>query len=73
MNFFDARNSASAAPPEPLVGDDLALAARRALLGLLDLRPRGARPTCEASTPRSASDQVSTGFFFAAMIPLNDG
>ena len=30
-------------------------------------------PTSSASTPRSASDQVATGFFFAAMIPLNDG
>ena len=32
-----------------------------------------ARPTSSALTPRSASDHVSTGFFFAAMIPLNDG
>ena len=27
----------------------------------------------DASTPRSLSDNVSTGFFLAAMIPLNDG
>ena len=31
------------------------------------------RPTSPASTPMSDRDQVSSGFFFAAMIPLNDG
>jgi len=30
-------------------------------------------PTCEVSTPRSDSDHVSTGFFFAAMMPLKEG
>ncbi len=29
--------------------------------------------TSPASTPRSASDHVSSGFFLAAMIPLNEG
>ena len=29
--------------------------------------------TSPASTPRSPSDHVSSGFFLAAMIPLNDG
>ena len=32
-----------------------------------------ASPTEPASTEMSASDRVSTGFFFAAMIPLNEG
>jgi hypothetical protein len=32
-----------------------------------------ARPTVDGSTPRSASDLVSTGFFLAAMIPLKEG
>ena len=32
-----------------------------------------ARPTSAASTPASASAIVATGFFFAAMIPLNEG
>ena len=32
-----------------------------------------AAPTCDASSPASASDSVVTFFFFAAMIPLNDG
>ena len=32
-----------------------------------------ARPTSLASSPASASDSVVTGFFFAAMIPLNEG
>ena len=32
-----------------------------------------ARPTSSAGTPRSASDRVCTGFFLAAMMPLNDG
>ena len=30
-------------------------------------------PTWSAESSRSASDQVCTGFFFAAMMPLNDG
>ena len=32
-----------------------------------------ASPTSPASTPTSARVSVATGFFFAAMIPLNDG
>ena len=32
-----------------------------------------AAPTSPASTPRSASDSVCTGFFLAAMMPLKDG
>jgi len=32
-----------------------------------------ANPTSARSIPASASDNVATGFFFAAMIPLNDG
>ena len=32
-----------------------------------------ASPARPASTPRSESDTVSCGFFFAPMIPLSDG
>ena len=32
-----------------------------------------ASPAAPVSTPRSARARVCTGFFFAAMIPLNDG
>ena len=32
-----------------------------------------AQPTCSAVSPRSVTFTSSTGLFFAAMIPLNDG
>ena len=74
MNFCGGEELGELDAAVALVGDD-----RAGLLG----RPRGeARPprsrtppspTSSASTPRSASVSVSTGFFLAAMIPLNDG
>ncbi len=54
MNFWAARNSASALPPSPLVLDDLARGARRAGRGVLDLGPGRRRPTCRLDA-RSAS------------------
>ena len=39
----------------------------------LDLVREPASPASSAPTPRSASETVSCGFFFAPMIPLSDG
>ena len=55
-----------------LVLDDRARLARRPLGEVDHLGARAASPTT-ASMPASARLIVCTGFFFAAMIPLNDG
>src|SRR5512139_110195 len=74
MNFFDARNPASAVAPEPSSSVTISPCVRggRAAVSSTWLHEAD-RPTWDASTPRSESDHVSTGFFFAAMIPLNEG
>src|SRR4051812_30412593 len=73
MNFCDARNSASFAPPSPS-----SLTIWPACFGgrgenSATSVPEPSRPTLSASMPASASDSVVRGFFFAAMMPLNDG
>src|SRR3954452_24536767 len=73
MNFCDARNSASFAPPSPS-----SLTICPACFGgrgenSATSVPEPSKPTLSASMPASASDSVVSGFFLAAMIPLNDG
>ena len=74
MNFFEARNSASAVAPEPASSVTISPCVRggRSSVSTTSVHAAPA-PTCAASTPRSDSDQVSSGFYFAAMMPLNDG
>src|SRR5680860_47814 len=74
MNFLLTRNSASFAAPDPSSSVTTSPCVRGGRASVDSTVVHAAdRPTFSASTPRSASDQVSTGFFFAAMIPLNDG
>lgn len=56
-----------------LVLDDGALARGGRASKEVTLVQAASRPTSSADTPRSASVHVSTAFFFAAMIPLNEG
>src|SRR5690606_15779775 len=74
MNFFEARNSTSAVAPEPSSSLTISPAVRggRAAVSSTAVQA-AARPTWPASTPRSLSDRVSSGFFLAAMMPLKDG
>src|SRR6202041_1407324 len=73
MNFRSARNPAALAPPSPssFTTTPAARGGRAAKSATAVAAP--ASPTDPASTPRSASDSTCTGFFFAAMIPLNVG
>ncbi len=74
MNFLDARNSTSAVAPEPSSSVTISPWLRGGRSSVPSTADHAAsRPTSPASTPMSESDQVSSGFFFAAMIPLNDG
>ena len=56
-----------------LIGHDFASGARWASGGLHHGSPRGAQADLGSVNARSLSDQFSTGFFFAAMMPLKDG
>ena len=73
MNFWPARNSASCLPPSPssLTIVPAVRAGRCAAESTAVHAPT--RPTSSAPIPRSPRSSDSTGFFFAAMIPLNDG
>src|SRR5690606_20152410 len=72
-NFLDARNSTSLMPPSP--SSVTISPAVRGGRGVVDrtLVQALSRPTSPASMPRSARLHCSTGFFLAAMMPLNDG
>ena len=70
MNFLDARKSASALAPLPSSSVTISPALRGGRGSVFSTVDQAAdRPTFSASTPRSLSDQVYTGFFLAAMIP----
>jgi hypothetical protein len=56
-----------------VVVDPLRLTTGRRVADRVDLGPEPASPARSASTPRSPSDTVACGFFFAPMIPFNDG
>src|ERR1700722_4438080 len=73
MKRCATRKSASADPPSPspFTICPAARAGRRTADSTALRAPPG--PTSDASTPRSARLHVCTGFFFAAIIPLNDG
>src|ERR1700752_1794880 len=73
MNLRSARNPAAFAPPSPssLTTTPAARGGRAAKSSTQDAAPPS--PTEPAPTPRPASDRTWTGFFFAAMIPLNVG
>ena len=74
MNFLEARNSASATAPEPSSSVTISPADRGGRWVVSSTCDQATdSPTFSASTPRSDSDQVYSGFFFAAMIPLNEG
>ena len=61
------------APPSPS-SFTIMPACRGGRVAKLDhLGGRAGQPDRGGVEPRSASDSVCTGFFFAAMIPLNDG
>src|ERR1700749_1339440 len=73
MNFCVTRNSATLVPPSPssLTTVPAARGGRSAksTTSVCALP----RPTSDGSIPASAQDSTCSGFFFAAMIPLNDG
>src|ERR1700760_2656171 len=73
MNRCATRKSPSADPPSPssFTISPAVRAGRRSADTTED--HAAPSPTSDASTPRSARLHVVTGFFFAAMIPLNDG
>src|SRR5215470_16011990 len=73
MNFRSARNAATLTPPSPssLTITPAARGGRAAKSATAVADPPS--PTASAPRPMSASDSVCTGFFFAAMIPLNEG
>ena len=72
-SFCDARYSAIFTPPSP--SSLTTWPAWRGGLLLNDATCDGAlaMPTWPASMPASATVSVVSGFFFAAMIPLNEG
>src|SRR6202000_948760 len=73
MNFWVTRNSATLVPPSPssLTTVPAARGGRSAKSTTsVDPLPR---PTSDGAIPGSAQDSPCSGFFFAAMIPLNDG
>src|SRR6266702_2595170 len=73
MNFCAARNSAALTPPSPSSLTTMP-ASRGGLCAKLTTSVAAApRPTWAGSSPASATLSTSTGFFLAAMIPLNDG
>jgi hypothetical protein len=73
MNLLGGEELGGLAAAVSLVLDDRAGLPRRPL-GEVDYLGRAlARPTRAGSMPASARLSVCTGFFFAAMIPLNDG
>ncbi len=55
------------------VDDDLAGRAASAASTEITCWRAPAKPTCDGSSPRSATVSSSTGFDFAAAIPLNEG
>src|SRR5204862_4980170 len=73
MNFCVARNSATLTPPSPssLTTVPAWRGGRWACSTTSVAAPPS--PTRAGSMPASASDIICTGFFFAAMMPLNDG
>ena len=56
-----------------LIGHDFASGARWASGGLHHGSPRGAQADLGGVNAQVAQRPVSTGFFFAAMMPLKDG
>jgi hypothetical protein len=73
MNLRSARNAAALLPPSPSSFTTTPAARGGRLAKSSTHYPAFASPTDPASTERSAIDRVCTGFFFAAMIPLNVG
>ena len=74
MNFCSDRKSAIAHAAVALVGDDGALGLGRAGGELDDRSARSGQADLRRRPgPASARSSVSTGFFFAAMIPLKEG
>src|SRR6201996_4248454 len=73
MNFWVTRNSATLLPPSPS-SLTIVPAARggRSAKSTTSVAAL-ARPTSAVSMPASAADITCSGFFLAAMIPLNDG
>ena len=73
MNFRSARNPAAFVPPSP--SSFTICPACRGGRAAKSATPVDAfaSPTAEASTYSSASVSFCTGFFFAAIIPLNVG
>src|SRR5690606_32811534 len=69
----EARKATRALPPSPssVTISPLVRGGRASTDSTFD--HAASRPTWEGSMPRSASVQVCTGFFLAAMIPLNEG
>src|SRR5699024_197458 len=72
-NLWVVRNSASLVPPSPSSVTMVPCSRGGRLLVASTWVQALARPTWPASTPRSARAHSSTGFFFAAMIPLKEG
>src|SRR5690606_40242689 len=74
MNFLDARNSTSAVAPDPSSSLTISPAVRAGRSVTFSTVVHAAsRPTSPASTPMSDRLSDSSGFFFAAMMPLKDG
>ena len=70
---MEARNSTSSVPPLPSSVTMVPLARGGATVASTTLEREPAQPTSEASMDAAARSSVSTGFFYAAMMPLNEG
>src|SRR5439155_17979245 len=73
MSLFSARKSTIACAALPSSSIFRASPRAGGLPSARTVVREPASPTSPASTPRSASERTSCGFFFAPMIPFSDG